>query len=91
MTPAGLEPATYCLGGSRSIHLSYEVDFPIDIIYQVRSRFSSHAWHPAEPLPCGGGAATRSIPGFSERLSATPGARSFRCYLAIGLELRIID
>lgn len=25
MTPAGLEPAAYCLGGSRSIHLSYEV------------------------------------------------------------------
>ena len=23
MGPAGLEPAAYCLGGSRSIHLSY--------------------------------------------------------------------
>lgn len=24
MGPAGLEPAAYCLGGSRSIHLSYK-------------------------------------------------------------------
>lgn len=61
MTPAGLEPATYCLGGSRSIHLSYEVEFPIDIIYQVRRRFSSHAGHADGTTNCAGGALQRRL------------------------------
>src|SRR5690606_10356057 len=49
MGSAGLEPATYCLGGSRSIHLSYEpsparlypeqsITFAADLLARGRAR-----------------------------------------------------
>ena len=42
---AGLEPAAYCLGGSRSIHLSYGA-FQFDIIYQAPAQRGSQSLLP---------------------------------------------
>lgn len=47
MAPAGLEPATYCLEGSRSIHLSYGAELHSLIYQALRERGSDGSTSPS--------------------------------------------